>query len=289
MTKLLAIAIVVIVALIVISAAVFTIDETEQVIVLQLGAYVKTIDEPGLNFKIPFIQSLARMERRVLVADAPPTEFITLDKEWLVVDSYIRWRIVDPHLFFKAVTDEHIAKVRLNTVAVSKLREKLAGHNLWDIIGAQRKPIMDIVGMHTDEIARRDFGIEVIDVRMKRVDLPRGVQEAVFARMRAERDRMAMESRAEGAQAAKKITAEADREVVVLLAEAERDSRILRGTGDAEAAAIYAAAFEQDPEFFAFVRSLEAYEKFLGGGATLVLSADSELFRFLVSPHPREE
>jgi membrane protease subunit HflC len=288
MRKLIAIASVVIVALLVFPRAVFTIDEREQAIVLHLGRYVRTIDEPGLNFKIPFIESVARMERRVLVADAPATEFLTRDKEWLVVDSYTRWRIVDPRLFYITVRDEHGARLRLTNVATSKLRQELARHNLWDIIGAQRKPIMDAVGRHTDEIARRDFGIEVIDVRMKRADLPVEVQGAVFARMRAERQRMAMESRAEGAQEARKITAEADREVVVLLAQAEKESRILRGAGDAQAAAIYAAAFEQDPEFFAFVRSLEAYEKFLGGGATLVLGADAELFRFLLSPQPGE-
>jgi membrane protease subunit HflC len=288
MGKILAIVIVVILALVVVPQAAFTIGEREQAIVLHLGEYVRTIDEPGLNFKIPFIESVARMERRILVADAPATEFLTLDKEWLLVDSYTRWRIVDPRLFYITVRDEDGARLRLNNVATSKLRQELARHNLWDIIGAQRKPIMDAVGRHTDEIARRDFGIEVIDVRMKRADLPEEVQEAVFARMRAERQRMAMESRAEGAQAAKEIRADADREVVVLLAQAEKESRILRGEGDARAAAIYAAAFEQDPEFFAFVRSLEAYERFLGGGATLVLRSDSELFRFLESPQPGE-
>ena len=273
------------VVLLVLPQAVFIIEETEQALVLQLGQYIRTVKEPGLNFKIPFIQSVARMERRVLVADAPPTEFITLDKERLVVDSYTRWRIIDPHLFYKTVRDEHGARGRLGSVAISRLREEFARHNLWDIIGIERKPIMDTVGQHTDEIARRDFGIEVIDVRMKRVDLPVGVQEAVFARMRAERERMAMESRAEGAQESRKITAAADREVVVLLAEAEKASSILRGAGDAQSIAIYAAAFQQDPEFFAFVRSLDAYEQFLGGGTTLVFSADSELFRFLQSPH----
>ena len=288
MKKAVIVIVLVLVALMVLPQAVFTIDEREQAIVLHLGEYVRTIDEPGLNFKIPFIQSVARMERRVLAADAPPTQFITLDKEWLVVDSYIRWRIVDPHLFYKTVRDEHGGRLRLNHVAVSKLRQQLAAHALWDIIGVERKPIMDTVGRHTDEIARRDFGIEVIDVRMKRVDLPVGVQEAVFERMRAERNRMAMESRAEGAQAAKYIMAEADREVVILLAQAEKESRLLRGEGDAKAAAIYAAAFEQDPEFFGFVRSLEAYEKFLVGGTTLVLGANSKLFRFLQSPQPRE-
>ncbi|GFP32371.1 modulator of FtsH protease HflC [Candidatus Hakubella thermalkaliphila] len=280
--------VVVLVALFVLSQAVFTIDEKEQAIILQLGKYVETIEEPGLNFKIPFIQTVSRMERRVLVADAPPTEFITLDKERLVVDTYTRWRIVNPHLFYKAVRDEHGARLRLNSVAVSKLREELARHTLWDIIGIQRKPITETVRQHVNEVTRREFGIEVIDVRMKRADLPVEVQEAVFARMIAERDRMAKEARAEGAQEARKVTAEADKEVVVLLAEAEKESKILRGEGDAQAVTIYAAAFGKDPEFFSFVRSLEAYEKLLVGGTTLVLGSDSELFRYLESPQPTE-
>ena len=280
--------IIVVAALIVLSQTIFTMDETKQAIILQFGEYVRTIDEPGLGFKIPFIQTVNRMERRILSADAPETEFISLDKERLVVDSYSRWRIIDPRLFYESVRDEHGARLRLNGVATSKLRELLAGYNLWDIIGVERKPIMDAVGRHVDEIARREFGIEVIDVRMRRVDLPTGVEEAVFSRMRAERDRMAKEARAEGTEAARRITASADREVVILLAEAEMEALILRGEGEAEAARIYAEAFGMDPEFYSFLRSLEAYEKFLGGGTTLVLGADSELFRFLQSPQPGE-
>jgi len=280
--------IIVVAALFVLSRAIFTIDETEQAIVLEFARYVRTIDEPGLHFKTPFIQTVHRMERRILHADAPETEFITLDLERLVVDSYIRWRIIDPRLFVESVRDEHGARGRLNTVAVSKLRQVLAAHNLWDIIGAARLVIMDTVGRHVNEVAQRDFGIEVIDVRMRRADLPRGVEEAVFARMRAERDRMAKEARAKGEQEALAIRAEADREVVVIRAEAEKQARILRGEGDASAAGIYAAAFGQDPEFYAFVRSLEAYERFLGGGTTLVLGADSPLFRFLQGPQPGE-
>ncbi|MCL0041427.1 protease modulator HflC, partial [Dehalococcoidia bacterium] len=191
-------------------------------------------------------------------------------------------------LFYQSVRDEHGARLRLNSIATSKLREMLARHNLWDIISVERIPIMDAVGRHVDEVARREFGIEVIDVRMRRVDLPTEVEEAVFARMRAERERMAKEARAEGAQAARKIKADADREVAILLAEAEREALILRGEGEAEAARIYAEAFGQDPEFYAFLRTLEAYEKFLGGETTLVLGSDSELFRVLESPQPRE-
>lgn len=280
--------VIVLLALIVLGQSVFTIDETEQAIVLQLGEYVRTIDEPGLHFKIPLIQSVQRMERRILHADVPEAEFISLDKERLVVDSYARWRIINPRLFFESVKDEHGATLRLNGVASSKLREMLARHNLWDIIGIERTAIMEAVGRHVDEIARREFGIEVIDVRMRRADLPVGVEEAVFARMRAERERMAKEARAEGTQAARKLRADADREVVVLLAEAEMKALILRGEGEAEAARIYAEAFGQSPEFYAFVRSLEAYERFLGGGTTLVLGADSPLFRFLMDPQPGE-
>jgi len=281
--------IIVVAVLFVLSRIIFTIDETEQAIVLEFARYVRTIDEPGLHFKTPFIQTVHRIERRILYADAPATELITKDLEWLVVDSFVRWQIINPRLFVESVRDEHGARARLNTVAVSKLRHVLARHNLWDIIGAERLVIMETVGRHVNEVAQREFGIKVIDVRIKRADLPRGVEEAVFARMRAERERMAKEARAEGEQEALKIRAEADREVVVIRAEAEKEARILRGEGDAIAAGIYAAAFGQDPEFYAFVRSLEAYERFLGGGTTLVLGADSPLFRFLQSPHPGEE
>ncbi|MGV8146540.1 MAG: protease modulator HflC [Alkaliphilus sp.] len=263
------------------SQSAFVIDETEQAIVVQMGEYMRTISDPGLNFKIPFIQNIQRMESRVLVADAPPAELITMDKERLVVDNYIRWRIVDPYLFFRSVGNEHAARSRLYSIATSRSREELASHTLWDITGPKREAIMLAVGAHTDMIARRDFGIEVIDVRMKRVDLPVGVQAAVFARMEAERNRIAKESRAEGTQEARKIVAEAEREAVILLAEAQRDATLIKGEGDASATAIYAEAFGKDPELFNFMRTLEAYENFVGEGTTFVISSDSELFRFL--------
>ncbi len=288
MKKLMITVIIVVAAMFMLGQTIFTIDEAEQAIILQFGEYIRTIKEPGINFKVPFIQTVSRMERRILFADAPATEFITLDKERLLVDSYSRWRIVNPLRFYESVRDERGARLRLNSIAVSRLREEIARHNLWDIISAQRKPIMETVGRHVDEVARREFGIEAIDVRMRRADLPEGVEAAVFARMRAERNRMAKEARAEGAQEARKITAGADREVVILLAEAERDALMLRGEGEAEAARIYAEAFGQAPEFYAFLRTLEAYEKFLVGETTLVLGSNSELFRFLQSPQPRE-
>ncbi len=288
MRKVVITVIIAVVALFVLGQTAFVIDETEQAIILQLGAYIRMIDEPGLHFRIPFIQTVVRMERRVLAADVPATTFITLDMEWVVVDSYTRWRIIDPHQFYMAVRTESEARLRLNQVSISKLREEIARHNLWDIISIARKPIMETVSRHVDEVARREFGIEVIDVRIKRADLPIGVEGAVFARMEAERERMAKEARAKGEEEAREIRADADRGVVILLAEAERTALILRGEGEAEAARIYAEAFGKAPEFYAFLRTLEAYERFLGGETTLVLGADTELFRFLLSPQPRE-
>lgn len=259
----------------------FTVDEREHVIILQFGEYIRTIKEPGIYLRIPFIQVVERMEARVMIGDAPPTEFISLDKERLVIDAYTRWRIVNPRLFFTTVRNEYGAEPRINSVAISKLRELIASYNLWDIIGAKREPIMQTVGSHVNEVALKEFGIEVIDVRMKRVDLPEGVQEAVFARMRAERERIAKEHRAKGEEAAMQIRAEADRQVTVLLAEAEKQNRILRGEGEARAAAIYAAAFNQHAEFYSFLRSLRAYEQFLKDNSTLILGTDTELFRYL--------
>ncbi len=286
-TKVWVVVIWLLVVVIVGSQAIFTIDETEQAIVLQLGEYIGTIEEPGLHFKIPFVQAVHRMEARTLISDVRSAEFLTLDKERLVVDSYTRWRIVDPHLFFKAVRNEHGAKPKINGIVTSRLREELARHNLWDIISVQRKPIMEVVGKHVDEVARREFGIEIIDVRMKRVDLPEGVQAAVFARMVAERGRISKEHRAEGEQEAMKLRAGADREVTIILASAEKESRVLKGEGDAKAAAIYADAFNEHPEFFSFVRTLRAYEEFLAGGTTLIFSSETYLFRHLRAPVQR--
>ncbi|MBT9146740.1 MAG: Modulator of FtsH protease HflC [Syntrophomonadaceae bacterium] len=283
-TKVWVVAILLLVVVIVGSQAMFAINETEQAIVLQLGEYKGTIDKPGLHFKIPFIQVVHRMETRTLFFDVRPAEFLTLDKERLVVDSYTRWRILDPHLFFKAVRNEHGAKLRIGGIVTSRLREELARHNLWDIIGVRRKPIMEVVGRHVDELARREFGIEIIDVRMKRVDLPEEVQAAVFSRMIAERNRISKEHRAKGEQEAMKLRAGADREVTIILAEAEKESRILKGEGDAKAAAIYADAFNEHPEFFSFVRTLRAYEEFLAGDTTLIFSSETYLFRHLKAP-----
>jgi len=269
------------------SQTLFTVNETEQVIITQMGKYVRTITEPGLHFKLPLIQTVHRFEKRILVSDAPPAEYLTLDKKRLVVDSYTRWRIADPLQFYKTVRNEPGALARLDGLVFSELRKELASHTLREVIGPQREPIMESVAKRSDEIVR-EFGIEIVDVRVKRVDLPEEVEASVFARMRAERERIAKKYRAEGEEQARIIRAEADKKATIILAEAYKRAKEIRGEGDAAAIKIYAEAIEQDPEFYAFLRSLEAYEKLFEGGTTLVLSADAELFRYLAGPTAEE-
>ncbi len=274
--------VVVIVALITLNQTVFTVDVTKQVIITQFGEYMRTIEEPGLNFKIPFIQEVHLFEKRVLVSDAPPAEYLTLDKKRLVIDSYTRWRIINPLQFYKTVRNEPGALARLDGIVFSELRTELAAHKFRDIIGAQREPIMETVAQRAGKIVG-EFGIELIDVRIKRADLPQEVQASVYARMVAERDRIAKLYRAEGEEQARILRAEADKEAVIILADAYKVSKTLIGEGDAEATGIYAKAFEKDPEFYSFLRTLEAYKKFMVGGTTLVLGSDSELFKYLQS------
>ena len=275
--------VVVIVALITLNQTVFTVDVTKQAIITQFGEYMRTIEEPGLNFKIPFIQEVRLFEKRVLVSDAPPAEYLTLDKKRLVIDSYTRWRIINPLQFYKTVRNEPGALARLDGIVFSELRTEMAAHTFREIIGAQREPIMETVAQRAGVIVG-EFGIELIDVRIKRADLPQEVQASVYARMVAERERIAKLYRAEGEEQARIIRAEADKEVVIILADAYKVSKTLRGEGDAAATGIYAKAFEKDPEFYSFLRALEAYEKILVGGTTLVLGSDSELFKYLESP-----
>lgn len=269
--------------LIILSQSMFIISEREQAIITQLGEYKRTIAEPGLNAKLPFIQDLKRFDRRVLALDAPPMEYLTGDKKRLLVDSVSRWRIADPLLFFKTMRTEAIALLRMDGIISSQLREEFAAHTFGEIIGEQREPIMETVAKRANNVMK-EFGIEVVGVRIKRADLPPEVQDSVFARMVAERNRIAMRYRAEGDEIGKSIRAIADKEVTIILADAFKKSQILIGKGDAKAASIYAEAFGRNPEFFSFVRSLEAYEKLLGERDILLLGTDSDLFRYLEGP-----
>jgi membrane protease subunit HflC len=272
--------VVVVVALIVLGQSLYTIDMTKQAIIVQFGEYQQTVTQPGLHFKVPFVQTAIPFEKRVLMSDAPPTGYLTLDKKKLVVDHVTRWRIADPHLFYKSVGTETRALPRLQAIVVSELRVELASHNFVDIISTQREPIMEAIASRIHDKAL-EFGIEIVDVRIKRADLPAEVQASVFERMKAERQRKAMEYRAEGEEQAFKTRAEADREATVILAEGYKKSQTLKGQGDAQATAIYATAYEQAPEFYSLLRTLEAYGEFMAEETTLVLSSDSELFKYL--------
>lgn len=278
--KAIAVTILVIFILVGMKGMLFTVDEREQAIILQLGKHVRTIQEPGLYFKVPLVQNILRFEDRILEYDASAAKIITADKKHLVLDNYARWKIIDPLKFYETVRNEFGAQARLDDIVFSEIREELARHTLTEVVSLRREAIMDKVGEQCDQKAR-EYGIQVIDVRIKRADLPKEVTHSVYARMKAERERIAKKYRSEGEEEAVKIRAKADRERTILLAESYRKAEILRGAGDARAIRIYARAFGKDPEFYSFLRTLEVYRKSLAEGTTIVLSSDSELFQYL--------
>ncbi len=271
-----------IVALIVLLQTLYTVDMTQQALVLEFGRYIKTVKEPGLHAKIPFAQQVTRYDIRVLTSDIKAGEYLTLDKKRLVTDPISRWRIAEPLEFFKTVTNEAGALARLEPIILSELRDELAKNNFVDIISTQRGAIMEAVTKRVRAKAT-EFGIEVVDVKIKRADLPVEVQASVFARMKAERQRISRQYRAEGDELAAKVRADADKEATIISAGAYAQSQKLMGEGDAQATAVYAKALEQDAEFYSFLRTLEAYKKFLPGKSTVVLGSDTELFQYLTS------
>jgi membrane protease subunit HflC len=278
--KAIAVTVLVIFILIAIKGALFTVDEREQAIILQLGKHVRTIQKPGLYFKLPLVQNVLRFEDRILEYDASAAKIITADKKHLMVDNYARWKIIDPLKFYETVRNEFGAQARLDDIVFSEIREELARHTLTEVVSVRREMLMDKVAEQCDQKAR-EYGIQIIDVRIKRADLPKEVTHSVYARMKAERNRIAKKYRSEGEEEAVKIRAKADRERTILLAESYRKAEILRGAGDAQAIKIYARAFGKDPEFYSFLRTLEVYKKSLAEGTTIILSSDSELFRYL--------
>ena len=260
--------------------SVFTVEQTESALVLQLGEPKREITVPGLHFKIPIIQNVIKIDNRILHLDPEPAEVIASDQKRLVADAYLRYKITDPLLFFQAVTTEAAANIRLQSLLESALRETLGTQPLNAIISGQRLALMETVTQITSGQAE-GLGITVIDVRIKRADLPEDNSVAVYQRMRTGREQEARQIRAEGAEAALRTRAQADREVTVILANARRDSEILRGLGDAEAIKLFADAFGQDIEFFSFYRSMQAYRTALGADdTTMVLSPDSDFFQF---------
>ena len=260
--------------------SIFIVKEINQAIVLQFGDPKRILMRPGLNFKIPFIQNVVFLDKRILNLDAPPAEVIASDQKRLIVDAFARFKIVDPLKFYISVGNERVARSRLSTIINSRIRSVLGTQRLQTLLSEERTKQMSLIqdGVNT-EAAK--FGISIVDVRIKRADLPPANSDAIYRRMQTEREREAKEFRAKGAEMAITITSTADKEVTVILADAEKQSQILKGEGDGQRNKIFADAFGQDPEFFAFYRAMQAYETALIGGETsLILSPDSEFFKF---------
>jgi len=263
--------------------SIFIVKEINQAIVLQFGDPKRIILKPGLNFKIPFIQNVVFLDKRILNLDAPPEEVIASDQKRLIVDAFARFQIVDPLKFYISVGNERVARSRLSTIINSRIRNVLGTQRLQTLLSEDRNKQMAL-------IQAEKFGIKIVDVRIKRADLPPANSEAIYRRMQTEREREAKEFRAKGAEMAITITSTADKEVTVILADAEKQSQIMKGEGDGQRNKIFADAFGQDPEFFAFYRAMQAYEKALIGGETsLILSPDSEFFKFFGNIKPKKE
>ena len=260
--------------------SIFIVKEINQAIVLQFGDPKRIISKPGINFKIPFIQNVVFLDKRILNLDAPPEEVIASDQKRLIVDAFARFQIIDPLKFYISVGNERVARSRLSTIINSRIRSVLGTQRLQTLLSEDRTKQMALIQDGVNNEAEK-FGIKIVDVRIKRADLPQANSEAIYKRMQTEREREAKEFRAKGAEMAAEITANADKEVTVILANAEKSSQILKGEGDGKRNKIFADAFGRDPEFFAFYRAMQAYEKALIGGETsLILSPDSEFFKF---------
>ena len=269
--------------------SIFIVKEVNQAIVLQFGDPKKIVLKPGLNFKIPFIQNVVFLDKRILNLDTPPEEVIASDQKRLIVDAFARFQIVDPLKFYISVGNERVARSRLATIINSRLRSVLGKQELQTLLSKDRTKQMTLIQEGVNNEAQ-NFGINIVDVRIKRADLPQANSDAIYRRMQTEREREAKEFRAKGAEMAITITSTADKEVTVILANAQKESEIMKGEGDGQRNKIFAEAFGQDPEFFAFYRAMQAYEKALiGGDTSLILSPDSEFFKFFGNIKPQSE
>ena len=269
--------------------SVFIVKEVNQAIVLQFGDPKRIISKPGLNFKIPFIQNVVFLDKRILNLDTPPEEVIASDQKRLIVDAFARFQIVDPLKFYISVGNERVARSRLATIINSRIRNVLGRQELQTLLSEDRSKQMSLIQEGVNNEAE-NFGIKIVDVRIKRADLPQANSNAIFRRMQTEREREAKEFRARGAEMAVTITSTADKDVTVILADAQKKSEIMKGEGDGARNKIFADAYGQDPEFFAFYRSMQAYERSLIGGETsLILSPDSEFFKFFGNIKPNTE
>ncbi|WP_440657063.1 protease modulator HflC [Candidatus Pelagibacter sp. HIMB1509] len=260
--------------------SVIIVKEVNQAIILQFGDPKRIIMKPGLNFKIPFIQNVVYLDKRILNLDTPPEEVIASDQKRLIVDAFARFQIVDPLKFYISVGDERVARSRLSTIINSRIRNVLGQEELQTLLSQDRSKQMSLIKDGVNNEAQ-NFGINIVDVRIKRADLPTANSDAIYRRMQTEREREAKEFRAKGAEMAVTITSTADKEVTVILADAQKQSEIMKGEGDGERNKIFADAFGQDPEFFSFYRSMQSYSKaFTAGETSMILSPDSEFFKF---------
>ena len=264
------------------------VQEINQAIVLQFGDPKKIITKAGLNFKLPFIQNVVFLDKRVLNLDNPPEEVIASDQKRLIIDAITRFQIVDPLKFYISVGNERVARSRLSTIINSRIRGVLGTQELATLLSTERTKQMSIIKNDVNEEAK-GFGIKIVDVRIKRADLPPANSDAIYKRMQTERQREAKEFRAQGAEIAAKITSTADKDVTVLLANAKKQSEIMKGEGDGQRNKIFADAFGRDPQFFAFYRAMQAYETALiGGDTSVILSPDSEFFKFFGNIKPKK-
>lgn len=272
--------IIVVVLILILSGSMFTVNMKQNAIVLQFQEYKETITKPGLYFKIPLLQEVRFFTKMLLVLDAPPADIITRDKKTMVIDNFSMWRIKDPLLFLQTLQSEQAGESRLDDIIKSELRVELGTHNLIDVVTITREEIMAKV-THEANIKAAEYGIEVLDVRIKRADLPEDNAQKVYNRMRSERERIAKKYRSEGAEEATKIRAGTDKEKVILIARAYRKEQEIRGNGDARATKIYADAYNRDREFYAFMRSMQAYKNSLQTGTTVLLSEKSDFLKYL--------
>lgn len=278
--------VVLVVILVILSASMYTVDQRQNAMVFQLGEVVAVKKSPGLYFKIPLIQNVRFFDTRILTMDAAdPERFITSEKKNVLVDSYIKWRVVDVKQYYVSVGgDETRAQIRLNQTVNDGLRAEFGKRTIHEVVSGQREDIMNLIRTKADSDARK-IGVQVVDVRIKRVDLPETVSVDVFRRMEAERKRVANELRATGAAEAEKIKADADKQKEVIVAEAYRDAQRMKGEGDAKASAVYAAAYGQNPEFYAFYRSMQAYrESFKSKSDVMVLDSSADFFKYMKNP-----
>ncbi|MCH9692270.1 MAG: protease modulator HflC [Gammaproteobacteria bacterium] len=274
------------VALLAISSSVFVVKETEKAVLLRFGEVVRTDYSPGLYFKVPLWHSLLKFDARVQTVDSSPVRMLNSENKFMMVDSYAKYRITDVRRFYVATRGDERNAVRLLSEQINdRLRNQFGVRDLHEVVSGERDELMEQITHNLDQKARTNLGVEIIDVRVKQIDLPPEVSESVFERMRAGRDREAKDHRAKGEEARERLQANADRQQVEIEAEAYREAQQLRGTGDAEAAAIYAAAYNKDPEFYSFYRSLTAYkESFKNKSDMMLVDPESEFFRYLKNP-----